>query len=1183
MKSRFMKRMLSFILATVLLMGNVMPVMAEGSVSGNEVAETVVEETVVEESAVSEEPVSESEVNIEEESSEVSTTETTEETSSVESTTEESTEEATTEVSTEETTEETTEESVSENEIPEDELSVSANEIIDEEVPLASALPVTLEPVTVNGITITVSGPASAFAEGTTVSAVEVEPAEVVIEAAEESEQAEVKRYKAFDINLVCNGEVVQPLNGEEITVNFEGDLLIPNTDEEEDVVVYHVDDNDEITKMEAEVATVETEDAAQVETVEMTTTHFSTYVILVTGEEGKVEVTVNHYLVGTGDESSRLFVSDIKTVERGGSISEFDKGLRDRKNPDSRRDYNIQSIQLKDGNEVSTITLTDGKYVVDPENDTVEINIFYSPVTETEDVGIEMYDYRDGNASSSNSINNFKNYSGYREVTIEEARYLVDWGQWIDQDDFRRNKEYYDSLKNKRDNNWSNRFATKGAAGDYNAQMQNTRNEWKNANDYNTGWDGQIIKGLLLGVTDGGYGDVNFKFEDPGFFTTEAKIGKIPYNNFALHFSKNGLEYNLVDVKENGRRKNVSLDDFFPLKGKPYSDGDKNEYFGIRHDFTFQIGDYVGEMMYEFSGDDDLWVCLDGNVILDLGGIHGKVGGKTDVWKVLTGIENSTYEQRVEYLNADADNDGIKNNQEVFRISVIYMERGGSKSNCNMKFVMPNVLPSEPNTSEAPKANVELIKTDAKTNESISGVGFILYNDEECKEPKTQQLFTDTTGKLTITGLRVGTYYLKETTPPENYQVEDVVYTVEVSLSGDKAVATVKDADGSVLEKNGAAFVIKNTPIEDIDLIFVKVDAEDTTKTLDGAEFTLTDTSDDSFVAMTAVSDENGQVKFEGVGVGTYVLKETKAPNGYIPSEETLTITVEEKNGVLEYTVTGNEDMIWLQYEKQGDTHYLKNTKPVDIEIIKEWKNYKGEMLAESKIKSESITVELFREVEGMIATKEKVQDVVLAKEGDWKAIVEDLPSTCEDGQWKYSIEEITTDDLADFEATYRVENDQNKPDTIILVITNTELVGNLKITKTVDKVDSVHGIAAFTFKITCPDESILYRTISFEGDLATDTSKEVVIKNLPVGSYKVEELTALRYECKSENPQEKDVAKNATTEYFFRNEKEYDGNYSHTDVIVNKVVFEKDADGNIIGATTSQEKSSTSDVVTE
>ena len=96
---------------------------------------------------------------------------------------------------------------------------------------LAGALPVSLEPVTVNGITITVSGPASAFAEGTTVSAVEVEPAEVVIEAAEESEQAEVKRYKAFDINLVCDGEVVQPLNGEEITVNFEGDLLIPDTD----------------------------------------------------------------------------------------------------------------------------------------------------------------------------------------------------------------------------------------------------------------------------------------------------------------------------------------------------------------------------------------------------------------------------------------------------------------------------------------------------------------------------------------------------------------------------------------------------------------------------------------------------------------------------------------------------------------------------------------------------------------------------------------------------------------------------------------------------------------------------------------------------------------------------------------------------------------------------------------
>ena len=78
-------------------------------------------------------------------------------------------------------------------------------------------------------------------------------------------------------------------------------------------------------------------------------------------------------------------------------------------------------------------------------------------------------------------------------------------------------------------------------------------------------------------------------------------------------------------------------------------------------------------------------------------------------------------------------------------------------------------------------------------------------------------------------------------------------------------------------------------------------------------------------------------------------------------------------------YTVTGTAENDWLQYEKEGDIHFLKNTKPVDIEIIKEWKNYKGEALADDKITMESITVELYREVEGLTNSKEKVQDVVI------------------------------------------------------------------------------------------------------------------------------------------------------------------------------------------------------------
>lgn len=153
--------------------------------------------------------------------------------------------------------------------------------------------------------------------------------------------------------------------------------------------------------------------------------------------------------------------------------------------------------------------------------------------------------------------------------------------------------------------------------------------------------------------------------------------------------------------------------------------------YFGmdITTDFLMpKDGKVDGEdMIFEFSGDDDVWVFIDDMLVLDIGGIHGAVGGSINfatgevtVNKVFDGKrkddnpQNTTllemmrqalsekYGNNSPQVNEElqslfkADEDGnltsVLKDYDTHTLKFYYLERGAGESNCKIRFNLQTI-----------------------------------------------------------------------------------------------------------------------------------------------------------------------------------------------------------------------------------------------------------------------------------------------------------------------------------------------------------------------------------------------------------------------------------------------------------------------------------------------------------
>ena len=175
---------------------------------------------------------------------------------------------------------------------------------------------------------------------------------------------------------------------------------------------------------------------------------------------------------------------------------------------------------------------------------------------------------------------------------------------------------------------------------------------------------------------------------------------------------------------------------------------------------------------------------------------------------------------------------------------------------------------------------NVEVNYAANDVDNSICGTGcleeavFGLYADDKVNLIKN---YTTSTTPLVIDNLPAGTYYLREEKIPIGYVSYDYNQT---NVDENGFIKLVID-NGTV-----ASVTVNNDKTPKI--CFAKVDENDNTKILDGANFWIEDIDGTLYLDFVTSSQENTYCIDEGnLQDSTYLLYENQAPEGYIKSEQ--------------------------------------------------------------------------------------------------------------------------------------------------------------------------------------------------------------------------------------------------------------------------------------------------------
>ena len=196
-------------------------------------------------------------------------------------------------------------------------------------------------------------------------------------------------------------------------------------------------------------------------------------------------------------------------------------------------------------------------------------------------------------------------------------------------------------------------------------------------------------------------------------------------------------------------------------------------------------------------------------------------------------------------------------------------------------------------------------------TNMDLSNARFEI---RDAKGELADTLITAKDGTAVSRELPVGIYTIKETQAPQGTILNEKEGTVSIDGTGENDIYTYTHVNQ----------VVKGR------LQIKKVDGDDSSQTLEGAEFDIL--KEDGTLVEHLVTGKDGIATSNYLPYGWYILRETKAPSGYALQIRDIRYLIQKEEQLLDIVVENmkseDAEVLVVKYDKDNPTHYLKGAQ---------------------------------------------------------------------------------------------------------------------------------------------------------------------------------------------------------------------------------------------------------------